>query len=200
MLRSPRWSGGFGLAKSRIRASSRRSGSKTSRTRSGSSRRSRFQSSSYLEALPKDFREFLLSLIEHRVKFLLVGGHAVALHGAPRATFDLDVFVAATKRNLENLAKALSAFGFPASARAVAYLEREQRFLMLGEKPLRIDILNALSGVSFAEAWRTRVIIKARNFSLSILGLQTLIKNKRASGRTKDLLDIELLHERGAKT
>jgi hypothetical protein len=129
--RFAQWIGGFGLAKSKIRAHSRGSVSKNSPTKNGLSRQSRSQGSSYLEALPKDFREFLLSLIEHKVKFLLVGGHAVALHGAPRATFDLDVVVATTKSNLESLSQALSEFGFPAASRAAAYLERRgQEFLL----------------------------------------------------------------------
>lgn len=187
------------MVRSKTRKPSKGRESKRSLTKKDSSKQSKYLESSYLETLPKDFREFLLSLIEHKVRFLLVGGHAVALHGAPRATFDLDVAVDSAPTNLKKLGQALAQFGFSGYARAAEYLHLPNRFMMLGEKPLRIDVLNTLSGVSFAEAWRSRVQVRGRNFSLSALSLRSLVKNKRASGRTKDLLDIELLRERGAK-
>jgi hypothetical protein len=134
------------------------------------------------------------SLIGARVRFLLVGGHAVALHGAPRATFDIDVFVDADAGNLTRLARALLAFGFPKAADSSRYLAFPGRFLTLGVKPLRIDILNAIDGVSFDEAWRGRIKVDT---GVSAIGLAALLKNKRSSGRPKDLLDVELLRERG---
>jgi hypothetical protein len=134
------------------------------------------------------------SLIGARVRFLLVGGHAVALHGAPRATFDIDIFVDSEAVNLKRLARALLAFGFPNAAETSRYLAIPGRFLTLGVKPLRIDILNAIDGVSFAEAWRSRIKVDA---GVSAIGLAALLKNKRAAGRPKDLLDVELLRERG---
>lgn len=124
----------------------------------------------------------------------MVGGHAVALHGAPRATFDIDVFVDGEPVNLERLARALLAFGFPNAAASSRYLAITGRFLTLGIKPLRIDILNAIDGVSFAEAWRDRIKVDK---GVSVIGLAALLKNKRAAGRPKDLLDVELLRERG---
>jgi len=133
-------------------------------------------------------------LIGARVRFLLVGGHAVALHGAPRATFDIDLFVDGKAVNLVRLARALLAFGFPNAAESSRYLAIPGRFLTLGVKPLRIDILNAIDGVSFAEGWRDRIKVDA---GVSAIGLAALLKNKRAAGRPKDLLDVELLRERG---
>lgn len=168
--------------------------SRHSRTTTGSSKPSPSRKPSYLTALPADFREFLRSLIGARVRFLLVGGHAVALHGAPRATFDIDVFVDGEAVNLERLARALLAFGFPDAAESSRYLAIPGRFLTLGVKPLRIDILNAIDGVSFAEAWRDRIKV---DMGVSAIGLAALLKNKRAAGRPKDLLDVELLRERG---
>jgi hypothetical protein len=165
--------------------------------RRGSPKPSSSHSGSYLDALPKDFREFLLSLIEKRVRFLLVGGHAVALHGAPRATLDLDVFVGNDAANLSALEAALYSFGFPEYARATSHLASGERFLMIGEKPLRIDILNAVDGLTFDEAWSSRVEVPFGSEKLSVIGLDALVKNKSKSGRTKDLLDIELLRERG---
>ena len=134
------------------------------------------------------------SLIGARVRFLLVGGHAVALHGAPRATFDIDFFVDPVAVNLKRLARALLAFGFPKAAESSRYLAIPGRFLTLGVKPLRIDILNAIDGVSFGAAWRGRVKVDR---GVSAIGLAALIKNKRSAGRPKDLLDVELLRERG---
>jgi hypothetical protein len=132
-------------------------------------------------------------LIEKRVRFLLVGGHALAVHGAPRATFDIHVFVDNSARMLGRLSAALRDFGFPAYAVGAAYLRKPKRFMMLGERPLRIDILNFIDGVSFRSAWTHRVHVGEGLYTLS---RADLIRNKLATGRTKDALDVELLKER----
>jgi hypothetical protein len=132
-------------------------------------------------------------LIAKRVRFLLVGGHALAVHGAPRATFDIDVFVDNSTAMLGRLSEALREFGFPAYAMGAAYLKKPKRFMMLGERPLRIDILNFIDGVPFRAAWAHRVHVGEGLYTLS---RADLIKNKLATGRAKDALDVELLRER----
>ena len=107
--------------------------------------------------LNRDWTEFLSALIAHRVRFVLVGGHAVAGHGQPRLTEDLDVFIDPTLANARRLRDALVAFGFGAVAPAVEELARRDRVFMLGRKPWRIDVLTGIDGVSFREAWAGRV-------------------------------------------
>jgi len=145
--------------------------------------------------LNRDWTEFLSALIAHRVRFVLVGGHAVAGHGQPRLTEDLDVFVDPTPANARRLRQALVAFGFGAVSPAVEELARKDRIFMLGRKPWRIDILTGIDGVSFREAWASRVEAEFVVAPLFVIGRGALLKNKRAAGRTKDLLDVALLEE-----
>ncbi len=143
--------------------------------------------------LNRDWNEFLCALIAHRVRFVLIGGHAVAGHGEPRLTEDLDVFVDPTVANATRLREALVDFGFGAVAPSVTDLAKPDRIFMLGHKPWRIDILTAIDGVSFAQAWATRVAAEFVQAPLYVIGKNALIKNKRAAGRDKDLLDVALL-------
>ncbi len=145
--------------------------------------------------LNHDWTAFLSALIARRVRFVLVGGHAVAGHGQPRLTEDLDVFVDPTPANARRLRDALVDFGFGAVAPAAVELARKDRVFMLGRKPWRIDILTGIDGVSFAEAWATRVEADFVVKPLHVIGRAALLKNKRAAGRTKDLLDVALLEE-----
>jgi hypothetical protein len=145
--------------------------------------------------LNRDWTEFLSALIAHRVRFVLVGGHAVAGHGQPRLTEDLDVFVEPTVANARQLRAALVAFGFGAVAPSVQELARRDRVFMLGRKPWRIDVLTGIDGVSFREAWAGRVEADFVARPLFVIGRAALLKNKRAAGRTKDLLDVALLEE-----
>jgi hypothetical protein len=145
--------------------------------------------------LNRDWTEFLSALIAHRVRFVLVGGHAVAGHGQPRLTEDLDVFIDPTLANARRLRDALVAFGFGAVTPAVEELARKDRVFMLGRKPWRIDILTGIDGVSFREAWAGRVEAEFVASPLFVIGRSALLKNKRAAGRAKDLLDVELLEE-----
>ena len=115
--------------------------------------------------LSRDWTEFLSALIARRVRFVLVGGHAVAAHGEPRLTEDLDVFVDPTA----------------------------DKIFMLGRKPWRIDILTGIDGVTFREAWATKVEADFIAKPLYVIGRDALIANKRAAARDKDLLDVALL-------
>jgi hypothetical protein len=139
--------------------------------------------------LSRDWTEFLSVLIDRRVRFVLVGGHAVAGHGEPRLTEDLDVFVEPTAVNARRLRRALDDFGFGAVAPDVEELAVPDKIFMLGRKPWRIDILTGIDGVTFREAWTTKVEADFAVRPLYLIGREALIANKRASARDKDLLD-----------
>jgi len=127
--------------------------------------------------LNRDWTEFLRLLISRRVKFLLIGGHAVAGHGEPRLTEDLDVFVDRSAENAKRLREALVDFGFGSVAPPSKELSRPHKVFMLGRKPWRIDILTSIDGVSFAEAWASRVAARFIATPLYVIGLEMLIKN-----------------------
>lgn len=123
-------------------------------SKSGSkpSRRSGARASASTAKLPPDWREFCASLISRRVRFLIVGAHALAAHGRPRATDDLDVLIDPTKANTARLAAALDDFGFAAFAQRAGELASGERMATIGRPPLRIDVMNTITGVSFREA------------------------------------------------
>lgn len=143
--------------------------------------------------LHPDWSAFLRALISRRTRFLLIGGHAVAAHAEPRHTEDLDVFVEPTLANARRLRAALVDFGFGSVAPSPAELSEPDKVFMLGRKPLRIDILTGIDGVSFARAWRGRVRLSFEDGTLNVIGRAELIANKKAAGRLKDRLDLELL-------
>jgi hypothetical protein len=143
--------------------------------------------------LNRDWTEFLSALISRRVRFVLVGGHAVAGHGEPRLTEDLDVFVERSLANARRIRQALVDFGFHKGAPTPAELARPHKVFMLGRKPWRIDILTTIDGVTFAEAWKSRVEAEFVVAPLYVIGRDMLVKNKRAAGREKDLADVALL-------
>ncbi|HWO24195.1 MAG TPA: hypothetical protein VNO30_35875 [Kofleriaceae bacterium] len=143
--------------------------------------------------LNRDWTEFLCLLISRRVRFLVIGGHAVAGHGEPRLTEDLDVFVDRAPENAKRLRDALVDFGFGTAAPQPRELSRPHKVFMLGRKPWRIDILTSIDGVSFKEAWASRVAAQFVATPLYVIGREMLIKNKRASARDKDVHDVALL-------
>ncbi len=147
------------------------------------------------ELFPSEWSEFLALLLRHRVKFLLVGGHAVASHVRGRFTEDLDVFIAATKTNVARVALVLREFGYAELANQADQFLQPDRMAFLGRKPLRIDILNQISGVTFAEAWKGKATLKTAAFTIPVIGLRELLKNKSASGRPKDLNDVLVLRD-----
>jgi hypothetical protein len=147
--------------------------------------------------LNHDWTEFLSLLISKRVRFVLVGGHAVAAHGEPRLTEDLDVFVEPTLANAKRLREALTDFGFGDAVPASEDLARPGSIWMLGRKPWRIDVLTKIDGVTFAQAWRGRVKLAFERGTVSVIGRKELIANKRASARDKDLRDVAMLDALG---
>jgi len=145
--------------------------------------------------LHRDFKEFLSLLLSHQVRFLVIGAHALAVHGRPRYTGDLDIFIDPTKANAKRLLLALSEFGFGGVGLRVEDFITPDRVAQLGYPPVRIDILTAISGVTFAQAWRGRKVSRIGTLELVFIGASEFMINKRASGRPKDLADIALLEE-----
>jgi hypothetical protein len=125
----------------------------------------------------------------------MIGGHAVAAHGHPRLTEDFDVFVEASVPNARRLGKSLAEFGFAAHAREWKWMSAKDRVLMLGRKPMRIDVLTSISGVSFETAWRGRVAVEIEGLRVPTIGVKALLANKRAANRPKDQLDVIELEE-----
>jgi hypothetical protein len=144
-------------------------------------------------SLTKDFREFLQCLNEHRVEYLLIGGHAVAFHGYPRATGDLDVWVAVNKVNARRIVKALRAFGFDLPDLSPDLFLRKQRIVRMGIEPNRIEIQTGISGIQFSRVYPRRIVAELDGVSVNIIPLDDLKTNKKASGRYKDLADLEQL-------
>lgn len=142
-----------------------------------------------------DFVDMLHALTEAGAEFLVVGAHAMALHGVPRATGDLDVLVRPTAENAVRVFAALSAFGAPVESHGVseADLATPDTVYQIGLPPNRIDLMTSISGLDFDEAWRSRELVKVEGIPVSFLGRDALVKNKRATGRHKDRLDLELL-------
>jgi hypothetical protein len=141
--------------------------------------------------LAPDFDAFFNSLIAHGVEFLVVGAYALAFHGAPRFTGDIDVLVRPREDNAARLLTAIEAFGIPAGDLRPADVTHPDRILQLGIEPVQIHIMSAISGVSWDEAWSGRASAQCGANVLAFLGRAEFVKNKRASGRLKDLADIE---------
>lgn len=141
----------------------------------------------------RDFVEMLSALSEAGADFLIVGAHAVAAHGRPRATGDLDLWVRPTPANAERVLAALGAFGAPSFGITREELSEPGIVLQIGVVPCRIDILTAISGVSFDEAWAQRLEIHVEGLTVACIGKADLLVNKRAAGRPKDLADVAAL-------
>jgi hypothetical protein len=145
----------------------------------------------------EDFRDVLELLLEAGAEFVVVGAHALAVHGAARATGDIDILVRPTIENAERVHAALLSFGAPLAAHRVspADLAREGTIYQLGLPPRRIDVLTRIDGVTFDEAWATRDVRVVDELRVPFLGREALLRNKRAAGRPKDLADVALLDE-----
>lgn len=145
--------------------------------------------------LNDDFVDLLRSLVEGGVTFLVVGAHALAVHGVPRATGDLDILVEPSVENAARVIAALNAFGAPLSAHGVSQsdFERADNVYQIGLPPRRIDILTSISGVTFDEARASRVLVTQAGIEVPVIGRDALLLNKRAAARPKDLVDADAL-------
>jgi hypothetical protein len=148
-----------------------------------------------LEALNEDFRDILILFADGEVEFLLVGAYALALHGAPRASGDIDLFVRPSSENAAKVYSQLVRFGAPVSALGITAddLAKPGVVYQLGLPPRRIDVLTEISGLSFDDAWQTRETATLEGRSIPFIGRDAFIRNKEAAGRPKDLADASRL-------
>ena len=143
--------------------------------------------------LPQDFKDFLKLLDAEGVEYLLIGGYAVAYHGYPRATEDIDIWIASSSQNAQRIIRALKQFGFDVPELAQDLFLKPESIVRMGVPPLRIELSTTISGVDFAECYQARVTEAIDGISVSIINLPDLKKNKQASGRHRDLDDLERL-------
>lgn len=143
--------------------------------------------------LSPDFRDFFASLNAAKVCYLVVGGYAVALHGHPRYTKDIDVWVGLDEENAEGLVRALEDFGFGSLGLTTEDFLVPDRIVQLGYPPSRIDLITTLPGVVFEECYPSRLEIFVDDLTIHFIDLENLKNNKRASGRYQDLADLENL-------
>lgn len=143
--------------------------------------------------LPSDFKEFLKFLNAKNAEYLIVGGYAVGYHGYPRATNDIDIWVAVKPENAERIVSALQEFGFDAADLSPALFLQENQIVRLGVPPMRIEILTGISGIAFDECYSQRVSDVIDGVPVNLIDLENLKLNKKASGRHKDLDDLENL-------
>jgi len=147
--------------------------------------------------LAPDFSAFFALLDAHRAKYLVVGAYALALHGAPRFTGDIDVLIRPTRDNARAILEAIAAFGFPVGALTADRLCEPEALIEMGVPPLQIHVMSEISGVTWEAAWAGRVEHHGAGRLIPFIGRQELLANKRAAGRAKDVADIEALGERG---
>ncbi len=143
--------------------------------------------------IPKDFREFLKLLRTNEVEYLLIGGYAVGFYGYARPTADLDVWVARSRRNAEKIVAALKQFGFASPALSVELFTREKAIVRMGVAPFRLEMITFIDGVDFSECYEEKQTVKFEETEVDVIGLKHLKINKKASGRLKDLNDLENL-------
>jgi aminoglycoside-2''-adenylyltransferase len=152
--------------------------------------------------LPQDFNDLLVELHDAGAQFVVLGGHAVAYHGHPRATKDLDVLVRADASNAARVYRALAAFGAPLQSFEVSEADfvTYDGVLQIGLPPHRIDILNRADGISFEEAVAEGTSFELEGRRIPVIGREALLKNKRAAGRPQDLADVHALETKRSRS
>jgi hypothetical protein len=143
--------------------------------------------------LPPEFKRFLFALASNQVEYLVVGGYAVIYHGYVRTTGDLDIWVALNPANAARLEAAIRSLGFNPPGLTAEWFLRKGSVLRIGQEPLRFDIINDIDGVVFPECHARRVTIKLDEVEVNVISLADLKTNKKASGRNKDLADLDYL-------
>jgi len=143
--------------------------------------------------LPPDFKEFLQLLNEYQVEYLLIGGYAVGYHGYPRATGDMDIWVAIHPVNATKIVTVLREFGFDVPELSVELFLEEDKIIRMGVPPVRLEITTTISGVKFDECFSDRIIDTLDGVKVNLISLKQLKINKKASGRYRDLNDLENL-------
>jgi hypothetical protein len=145
--------------------------------------------------LAPDFDEFCALLTAHAVDFVIIGAHALAFHGAPRFTGDLDVLVRPTEENGRRLLLALAAFGFPTTPVTASDIAVGRKIIEMGVPPVQVHVMSRIDGVEWDDIWRSRVAGTLGSQSVAFIGRDAFLRNKRAAGRPKDLADVEALRE-----
>jgi predicted nucleotidyltransferase len=143
--------------------------------------------------LPRDLIELFLAFADEGTRYLLVGGHAVAVHGRPQSTKDVDLWIGPELADLEGACLALTRFGAPAEIVRALRESGPGDIVWMGRSPTRIDLLRSLSGVSFEQAWPRRLTVDIGGVSVPVIGKLDLIKNKQATGRPQDRRDVRTL-------
>lgn len=147
--------------------------------------------------LPTDFRDLICAFNAEGVEYLVVGGYALGAHGMPRYTGDLDFFFRRTQENTEKIVKALRDFGYSSPELTAESLMQPGMIHYFGRPPLRVDLINEVSGVEFDDAWSERFKVQTDGPELFVISLRHLKMNKKASGRLKDLADLETIEKKG---
>ena len=155
---------------------------------------SRFSAANTMEVQP-DFRDLFALLNEHKVEYLIVGGYALAFHGAPRYTGDIDIFVQPHPENARRILRVLAAFGFQFPNLTADDFQSPNKVVQLGVPPVRVDLITSITGVSWEEAAASKEPGYFGDIPVHYIGREQYIANKRATGRKKDLADIEALGE-----
>jgi hypothetical protein len=143
--------------------------------------------------LNQDFKEFIQSLNDNQVNYLVIGGYAVALHGYPRYTKDIDIWIEMTQENAVNTIKALEQFGFGSLDIQLDDFMKPDSVIQLGYPPSRIDLITTPDGVNFANCYAVKIEVSIDNVTVNFIDLENLRLNKKASGRLQDLADLENL-------
>lgn len=146
-----------------------------------------------MESFERDFAELLRFFNRHQVRYLIVGAFAVGFHAIPRYSKDLDILVEPTRENGQRICQALKDFGFGSLKISPRDFASPGRFIQLGYEPVRVDLITSIAGVTFRQAWKNRARGRYGTETAFFIGLQDLIKAKRASRRKQDLADLELL-------
>ena len=143
--------------------------------------------------LHPDFKDFLKLLTSYNVRYLLVGGYAVGYHGYPRATGDMDIWIEMSESNSINVASAFRDFGMPDEAISKDLFLEKNKVIRIGVPPVRLEVITSASGVDFNDCYANREVVEIDGIPINLISLQDLKKNKRASGRHKDMEDMEHL-------
>ncbi len=149
--------------------------------------------------LNQDFEDLLSCLLAADVRFLLVGGYALAFHGHPRATKDMDVWVNPAADNAQRVLRALAAFGATTSDLTPAAFSEPRTVFQIGVPPRRVDLVCSIDGVDFADAWAGRETLHLDELEVPVIGLQAMLANKRSTGRLQDQADAEVIRALIAK-
>ncbi len=142
---------------------------------------------------PQDFKEFLQLLNSNKIEYLVIGGYAVGYHGYPRATGDMDIWIAINEQNAQKMVGALKKFGFNLPELRKELFLKEKKVIRMGIPPMRLEILTSIDGVSFKTCFNNRIIADFGDFKVNFISKDDLLTNKHASGRPQDLVDFEKL-------